>query len=103
MHPNAEFLITHLSAERETVQDCWRRMGIQRSVLQRMINANYDELVSRGMRLHTATTSQAAARSRYIEVDGRRYSHISRYQLQPPATIERSDPRVDEFLRECGL
>jgi hypothetical protein len=103
MDHNAAYLLKHLSLERERVQECWRRMNVQRSVLQRIIERDYSELVNGGLRLYGATTSQAAALSRHIEINGIRYSHISRYEPQPVATVERSDPRVDQFLKECGI
>jgi hypothetical protein len=80
MDHNAAYLLKHLRTERETVAECWRRMNVQRSVLQRIIELDYDELVNGGLRLHGATTSQAAKLSLHIEIDGIRYSHISRYQ-----------------------
>jgi hypothetical protein len=102
MDHNAAYVLKHLRDDRETVSDCWQRMSIQRSVLQRIIELDYDELVAGGLRLYGATTSQAASLKRHIEINGIRYSHIGRYQ-PVVATVERSDPRVDDFLRECGI
>lgn len=80
MDHNAAYLLKHLKDDRETVRECWKRMNVQRSVLQRIIELDYDELVNGGLRLYGATTSQAAALSRHIEINGVRYSHIGRYQ-----------------------
>jgi hypothetical protein len=81
MDHNAAYLLKHLKDERESVAECWQRMAIQRSTLQRIIELDYDELVDGGLRLYVATTSTAAALKRHIEINGIRYSHISRYQL----------------------
>jgi hypothetical protein len=56
----------------------WRTLGCSRVELQRTIAGHYEALVRSGLRLHTATVSQASARSLFIEIDGRRYSHISK-------------------------
>lgn len=121
MERDAAYLLKHLIPERETVQECWRRMGIERATLQRIIELDYHELVRSGLRLHGATTSQAASLKRHIDIYGTRYSHISRWypeledeQVQDlpvvdeiwanaVATVDRSDPRVDTFLKECGI
>jgi hypothetical protein len=121
MERDAAYLLKHLIPERETVQDCWRRMGIERATLQRIIELDYHELAAAGLRLHGATTSQAASLKRHIEINGTRYSHISRWypeleedlvEDESPgdqiwagavATVDRSDPRVDTFLKECGI
>jgi hypothetical protein len=102
MDHNAAYLLKHLRPERETVAECWRRMNVQRSVLQRIIELDYDELVNAGMRLHGATTSQAAKLSLHIEINGIRYSHISRYQpIEPSITCPHCGVPFADDLRFC--
>jgi hypothetical protein len=103
--PTCEQLLDLLTSERTPVGDVWRELACFRGQLQVLIAQHYDELTREGLRLYTATTSQASALRLHIEVNGRRYSHISYQPVEDaqPIGVERSDPRVDEFLRECGL
>jgi hypothetical protein len=52
-----------------------------------------------------AALTQPAGAGRPRRYCGRRCQARAarRRRHAPPATIERSDPRVDYFLRECGL
>jgi hypothetical protein len=80
MQPDAKSILDALSTERESVHAVWDRLDCQRAVFQRLINEHYNDLVLAGMRLYIATTSQAAALRLHIDVDGIRYSHISKSQ-----------------------
>jgi hypothetical protein len=78
MHPNAAYILKELSNDREPVGKVWLRLNCPRHIFERLISQNYDELVREGLRLYGATVSQASAKHLYIEVAGRRYSHISK-------------------------
>lgn len=97
MNPNAAYLLRYMRSEPELVFSFWQRMNIHPSILTRLIEVDYNELAAAGMLLGGRTRRPVSLR-RNIEIDGFRYSLISRAQV-----VDRSDPRGAQFLKECGL
>ncbi len=73
-------LLRHvLTPERQRVADIYRRLGWTRKQLEQVINTHWDVLGPAGIHMHVATKDAASGRrEHYIEVDGTRYSAISR-------------------------
>jgi site-specific recombinase XerD len=97
-------LLDLLTADRQAVGAIWRTLGCSRVELQRTLAAHYEALVRSGLRLHTATVSQASARSLFIEIDSRRYSHISRDAVVEAAAAPLAPlaprPQVADVVRD---
>lgn len=100
----AETLLSVLGG-REPVCEVWRRLGVQRRQLEAFINANYDALVSAGLRLHVATVDKAMGpRAGYITVNNWRYGWVAVDRPAEPAGSEPAGAHVtyrQEYVR-CG-
>ena len=73
-------LLRHvLTPERQSIRDVHGRLGWTRKQLELVINTHWAVLGPAGIHVHVATKDAASGRKEhYIEVDGTRYSAISR-------------------------